>query len=638
MTALKSRTVKGHTLRELQQARAVALSLAPEALGVLRLLRVENTEWPEAVRREAKGAPITGMLSHEWGGWVYPLARSVTSLGRGLQNDLVLLDPAVSRDHARLVLTREGWWVENLSEHNPLWVSDLYVPPRRHTRIFPGETLALGSTTLQLLAPDSPRHTSARGDAGQGSRALLGPDEPLAPLGVPDALDGLDETAATSEPARSRPTAEITVMELGNTNLFSPGVTLQFALSGKLGPRARWLAAGLALLIFVISGVLTLGIASLVGQNAMASDGVGRVLAALTIPLIPALGVTLLVVGLDRYEREPPLLLLAAFLWGAVIAIPPVLYIEGALNGALPALLAPLGTTLTSVLAPGLSAGVTEEAIKGAGLLALMWVLHDEFDNVTDGILYGALIGAGFGMVENFVYFAVTPRAALGVLIFGRVVLGWLGHSTFTALFGAGLGYARERHLRRRAWVAPVIGFAASMLLHTFFDTVAFAAQNASTGTPSRTTLLALGLATVLLDYAPLFAAQAILLRMVLAALEREAATVREYLGPELAAGIVTPDEYTQMQSASLRAGVERRYAWAYGLRVYLTARSLHQALIGLAFRKWHVAQGDPPKRSARQPEDAYRERVTRLRRSLHRQLRHHDRGLWRTPVGAAAK
>ena len=31
------------------------------------------------------------------------------------------------------------------------------------------------------------------------------------------------------------------------------------------------------------------------------------------------------------------------------------------------------------------------------------------------------------------------------LLILGRVVLGWLGHSTFTACFGAALGLVRER-------------------------------------------------------------------------------------------------------------------------------------------------------------------------------------------------
>src|SRR6185437_13857787 len=138
--------------------------------------------------------------------------------------------------------------------------------------------------------------------------------------------------------------------------------------------------------------------------------------------------------------REPPLLLLAAFLWGAVIAIPPALYIERALTAALGASSV---VTLGNALTQALTAGVTEELIKGAGLLILLLLLRDEFDNVTDGVIYG-------------------------FLIVGRVLLGWLGHSTFTAAFGAGLGYAREAHGargRRYRILAPLIGLLAALLL-----------------------------------------------------------------------------------------------------------------------------------------------------------------------------
>ena len=44
-------------------------------------------------------------------------------------------------------------------------------------------------------------------------------------------------------------------------------------------------------------------------------------------------------------------------------------------------------------------------------------------------------------MVENFHYFAVDFKQFPVFLIVYRIVLGWLGHSTFTACFGAALGY-----------------------------------------------------------------------------------------------------------------------------------------------------------------------------------------------------
>jgi RsiW-degrading membrane proteinase PrsW (M82 family) len=369
--------------------------------------------------------------------------------------------------------------------------------------------------------------------------------------------------------------------------------------------------------------VFSVGAAALIGRDALASAGPGSVFAALALALAPALGAGLLALAIDRYEREPVPLLAAAFLWGALVAIPPVLIVERVVGGALPTL-APgggIGGIVVHAGVQALNAGVTEEVFKGAGLLLLLLALRDEFDNVTDGILYGLLIGAGFALFENYAYFALSPRGDLTFLLFGRVVLGWLSHSTFTALLGAALGFARERHGRRGRWLAPVLGLVAAIGLHTYFDFVAFAANELARTGMINTSPRLFAAVTLCLAYGPLFVAQTVLLRILLAALRREAAIVRTYLASEVVAGTVTPDEYLLVQDAALRNLAERRVLFDFGPRAYLTARALHQTATGLAVRKWHVALGDLPKAGPRQPEDAYRERIGRLRRSLFRQL-----------------
>ena len=514
---------------------------------------------------------------------VYPITLLTTTIGRSLDNAVTLLDPSVSREHAVLSLNESGWRIENISQRNPLWVGGRVVPPGASAAAQPGDILRLGYTCLQLLAP----------------------------LAQPTPLSTASAPAAAPYEA---PTA----------NPLSPGVTLQFALRGQLNRNAWWALALIAASVFVASAIITLDIASLAGQVALANGGLRQALTALAIPLAPALGVALVVGALDRYEREPPVTMLGAFLWGAIIAIPPTLFIERALNTSLVSLLGVNGDAfapLRAALQAG-AAGVTEELVKGLGLLLLLLVLRDEFDNVTDGVIYGALVGAGFAMVENFVYFAVAPRSELGVLIVGRIALGWLSHSTFTALFGAGLGYIRETRDRRARWLAPIGGMIGAIILHTYFDFIAFSADATMTAHSGPiTTLTRLGallpLVTTLADYVPLFLTEAALLTIVLAALRREAAVVRAYLAAEVLRGVVTPDEYLFAQDAHLRSVVERRYGLSYGPRVYLLARALFQTETGLAFRKWHVEMGDPPKRGDRQPEDVYRERITRLRRAL---------------------
>ncbi len=560
--------------------------------------------------------PASDEIAILGGGHVAPITHGTSTIGRAQRNTIVLLDPAVSRDHARLLASKGGWWVENISTGNTIEVGGQILAPGDGAPLAVGEVMRLGQTELQLVAP-RPRTLAAMSSTdanaaalaeatGESTGALL--DEVRDAEQTDDAMGGRD----LAHPQLTSP-----------TDLFGPGITLQFALRGSFNTRTRWiLGAGGALLLLVCT-VVTLGTAVLVGRGALASEGAGSVLAALTIPLVPALGVAFVVTTLDRYEREPPLTMLGAFLWGAVIAIAPALFLERRLIALLSAALASSGLTggLLHAATQALSAGFSEEAIKGIGLVVLLVVLRDEFDNVTDGILYGALIGAGFAMVENFVYFAVIPRADLGVLIFGRVILGWLSHSTFTAFFGAGLGFARETRDRRWQWLAPLAGFIAALVLHTGFDFVAFGADVLATPDMLLHAGALFALITLVAEYLPLFTAQAVLLRIALSSLEHETEVIREYMAGEVFASVISSDEYLLLQNATLRDAAERAYALEYGPRAWLTARTLYQTMTGLAFRKWHVAMGDPPKNTPRQPEDVYRARIERLRRSLRRQL-----------------
>jgi RsiW-degrading membrane proteinase PrsW (M82 family) len=541
--------------------------LAGTGLGVLRIVQVEDAG---TVEGPALGALRPVAQAPHGGGTIFTIRAQITTLGRGASNDVVLTDPTVSRDHARLRLHDGVWWVENVSARNPLWVGETEAGPGTSLPVPGGSLLRLGLTTLQLLAP------------APETRRLY-----------------LDPSAGDGSPDQSAPA------------LLDLGVTMQFALSRRLTPRARLLAVAL-LALAAVAGVTALAsTVALVRQATLSTNG--SALAALAIPLVPALGVALLVGFVDRYEREPVILLAAAFVWGVVIAIPAALVVERALARWLPAGL----PVVAQAALQGVSAGVVEECVKGAGLVVLLLLLRDEFDNVTDGIVYGALIGAGFALVENFVYFAASPRAEVGFLVLGRVVLGWLGHSTFTALIGAGLGYARETRDRRTRALAPLLGFAAGIALHGLFDTVDFLASAVARAPGTSHAVVTAALVAVLLNYLPLFAAQAILWGMLVRALRREEAIVREYLAPEVSAGIVTPDEYVLLQRYKERGRFERRCLLLWGPRAYLTARGLNQTAVGLAFRKWHVALGDRPKPTPRQPEDLYRERIPRLRQRL---------------------
>jgi RsiW-degrading membrane proteinase PrsW (M82 family) len=598
--------------------------------GVLRVVRVMPA------RSSADSAHMqvkypTGWLPEE--GLVHVLTHHETSIGRALNNDIILMDPTVSRDHARLLLGQDGWHIVNLTAENVVRVNGRPVPSGSSLPIQPQDVLILGSTMLQLIAPQTVRltnldmsdhqdqadeiaeiYTAQRGlqiASTNGVSVERGRQTPPALQALPSPpLQPLVPTG----PVQPDPEQEAQVWENGAENVLGAGITMQFALPQRMGKRTRWLIAGIGIAILAICAMITIILNSFVGMSALAQNGAASFVAILIIPLVPAVGIFLLVNFMDRFEREPWFLRLAAFLWGAIIAIPPAFFIETKVDGMLNNMLGPGTSEVLRTALQGLNAGVTEETIKGLGLLLLFIILRDEFDNVTDGIVYGALIGAGFAMVENFNYFAANSKNFLVFLIVGRVILGWLGHSTFIACFGAALGYVRYTRVRWKQIVIPLIGYLIAVGLHSFFDFVDFQASASILTSDGNPAVVNYALAAIVGNYVPPFLAQIGLLYILIKSLAHEAAVIREFLAVEVSKGVVTVGEYALLQNSFLRTKAERGVLKKSGYRQWLRVKALYQTEIGLAFRKWHVSMGDRPKLGYRQPEDAYRQRIRRLR------------------------
>jgi len=626
--------------------------------GALRVVRVRPARSPDGSMNAAVKYP-TGWLPEE--GLVHVLTQHETSIGRALNNDVVLMDPTVSREHARLVLDRDGWQIINLTARNIVRVNGRSVPGGSSLPIHPQDMLILGSTMLQLIAPQNP--LSATSDENNlldditqvlPSRSKSQPASNIASIdqqrhtptslpsppssgypqspaqlslsdsyngdakAVPGTQNGLAQSPGKFPlPAQPDPEHEAQQWE-DDESLLGASVTMHFALPQRMGIRTRWLIAGIGVAILVISASITIILNSILGIAALTQNGTSSIIAALTIPIIPVVGIFLLVNFMDRYEHEPWYLRLAAFLWGAIIAIPPALFIEGNVDRILQNLLDPNTTNeMLRIALQGLNAGITEETIKGLGLLLLFFVLRDEFDDVVDGIIYGALIGAGFAMIENFRYFALDSKNFLVFLIVGRVILGWLGHSTFIACFGAALGYVRYTRVRWKQIAIPLLGFLIAVGMHTFFDFVDFQASAAIRNSGGNPTVVNYALIAIVGNYLPPFLAQIGLLYILIRGLAHETAIIREFLAVEVSNGIVTVGEYALLQNSFQRTHAERQVFRRSGYKQWLRVKDLYQTEIGLAFRKWHVSMGDKPKLGYLQPEDAYRQRIKRLRKEI---------------------
>jgi RsiW-degrading membrane proteinase PrsW (M82 family) len=615
--------------------------------GVLRVVRVRPPVNADAHLQDRYPA---GWLPEER--LVHLLSHIETTIGRSLSNDIILMDQTVSREHARLVRGEHGWCVFNLTMHNIVRVNGQAVPAGGSLAMQPQDFLVVGSTVFQLIAPqalngrDDPYESTpyrpssssgvplspllqlsshvpnilVNGDGRQNGhngviRKIFKGSKPvqsgIAPP-ITNCLDAVPRELPAGHPLPVQPEPEQVAQPWNEEeeSLLGAGVTMQFALPQRIGVRTRWLIAGIGITILLAFAVITVVLNSVIGISSIVQNGLSSIVAALTIPIIPALVINLLVNFIDRYEREPWFLRLSAFLWGAIIAIPPALFIELRVD----ALTQSVPDDLLRSLFKGLNAGITEESVKGLGLILLFVVLRDEFDNVTDGIVYGALIGAGFAMVENFVYFASNSKDFLVFLIVGRIVLGWLCHSTFTMCFGAALGYVRHTRIRWRQIVIPLLGYVIAVGLHSVFD---FVDNYASAIALNDQGLTNISLIAVIGDYIPPFVAQITLLYILIKSLAHEAAVIREFLAPEVSNGVVYVDEYALLQNSFQRTKEERHVLWSSGLKQWMRVKALYQTEIGLAFRKWHVSMGDKPKLGYRQPEDAYRQRIKRLRQDI---------------------
>lgn len=352
--------------------------------------------------------------------------------------------------------------------------------------------------------------------------------------------------------------------------------------------------------------IATLGCGSIVflmllscnlSQLIVASAGATRSAATLVLmaAIVPAGTYSLLIVQLDRNEREPIGVMLGTFVWGAIVATGLALFLNTFALGLLTAVAGPDAADILTAVAV---APVVEETAKGSVVLILFWRLRSEFDDVVDGLVYGSLVGIGFAMMENAGYFfRAFQDGHLLSTIYVRAMLMGFGHAAYTGLFGASLGYLRERHTRRRVLLVPV-AFAGSMLFHSTWNTFAsvlwpLVGSNSS----EEVNLFVVVPIAVALFLAPLLG---ILWLVLSRALAREDRVIADQLRDEVAEGFITRADFLRLSSAGSRRRAEWDTLRKYGYSTWQALVRYDQALTDLAFRKWHEANGERPPRRLR--------------------------------------
>ena len=331
---------------------------------------------------------------------------------------------------------------------------------------------------------------------------------------------------------------------------------------------STWVAAGLIFAVCVVLGLLAL---LMIGfGTGVTGFFVGALMATVPVPFYIAFAL-----WVDRFEPEEPWLLALAFFWGATIAV----FFSILFNGMSAALFSELAggasaATLTAVLA----APFAEELSKGAALFLLFLWKRDEFDNVTDGIVYASMVGLGFAMTENIQYYGEAFKAGGGgqaaALFILRGVMGPLSHPLYTSMTGIGFGLARESDRKSTKVLAPWIGLSAAMALHALWNLSA-----------------SFGLIVFAMYFFVMVPALIGVIVIAIYSLRREAMIIRKHLDCVVAQGVLASEDLVVVTSVRRRVAACTRALFEGGPSKMLARRRFHGLATELAFHAWRTSR-----------------------------------------------
>ncbi len=302
---------------------------------------------------------------------------------------------------------------------------------------------------------------------------------------------------------------------------------------------------------------------------------------------------------LDRWEPEPPRLLVMAFLWGASVAVLISILLEALIGSTLPGgsagAEAAAGFAVAAVGAP-----VVEEAAKGTFLLLMMTGRRRaELNTLTDCLVYAGLTGAGFAWLENIFYIANGETLGGSLAIAGlRLVMGPFAHPLFTTMFGIGVYFAMQQRSAAAKLGCLLLGYTGAVIMHGLWN--GSAVMGASTY-----------LGVYVLWMMPIFA---LAIALAVGSRRRERRIIDAQLPPMVGTGLVTPVEAGWLSSIHTRKQAVAFASRNGGRPAGSAVKRFVQAVVELAYARDRIDRGFGDARLfALQHEEALRVSAARL-------------------------
>ncbi|MGE0219784.1 PrsW family intramembrane metalloprotease [Mycolicibacterium sp.] len=334
--------------------------------------------------------------------------------------------------------------------------------------------------------------------------------------------------------------------------------------------RVRKVGAPLGVLIGLgtLAGVIVIGLTAV---NPVGT-AIGFVLSSIAITVV-----VLSYLWLDRWEPEPPRLLLFAFIWGtsAAVAISGILqiFLEVWLNPAVNA-----GDDGVNPITLVIGAPITEEAAKGLFLLLMMsGNRRREMNSLTDCLVYAGLVGAGFAWLEDILYIANGETVAESLFTAAlRLVMAPFAHSLFTTLFAIGVWYALNQRSAPAKAGSLLLGYAGAVILHAMWNGSSLLGIEAYFG-------------LYVFWMMPVFA---LAITLAVRSRRREQRVVAEKLPGMLAAGIITPNEASWLGSMGARKLAVAEATRFGGKQAGTSVKKFAHQVVELAFVRDRIDRG----------------------------------------------
>lgn len=248
--------------------------------------------------------------------------------------------------------------------------------------------------------------------------------------------------------------------------------SVQFGLTAPTKPANVLLILGIIGIVLVsMVGLWVLAI--LIGNLGVDAFALGGIMA-----LIPLAIVFFAVRWIDRWEPEPRLAVVFAFLWGAAVAVIIALLVGAEIDNVVASLGGP-GPGY-QFFGAAIQAPIVEEGGKGLGILILFFVARKHFDGPVDGIVYAAWVAGGFAFTENILYFGSQLVEAGGFdesvtqIFIMRGIMSPFAHVMFTSFIGIALGFAARRTGALGAIGFYFLGLIPAILLHGLWNGALF--------------------------------------------------------------------------------------------------------------------------------------------------------------------